>query len=87
MQAITQFTEMASKMPNDPVIKNLMELRNLIMGSNGKVGAYQELQIAIRAGKTTSVDAQNKWHKWMDEWIKYDPRLKQGIFSLFYNLG
>ena len=87
MQAIAQFTEMASKMPNDPVTKNLMELRNQIMGSNGKVGAYQQLQIAIRAGKTTSVDAQNKWHKWMDEWIKYDPRLKQGIFSLFYNLG
>ena len=87
VQAIAQFTKIAATMPNDPVIKNLMDLRDQIMGTGGKLGEYQQFQAAIRSGKTTAVDAQNRWQAWMDEWIKYDPRLKQGIYTLFYNLG
>jgi len=87
LQAIAQFTDMAAKTPNDPVTQGLMELRNQIMGTDNRNGVYQQLQLAIRSGRTNSADAQYWWQQWMDEWIAYDPRLKQGILSLFYNLG
>ena len=64
-------------------------MRNLyttIMGEN-QDGAYYQVQKAVQDGKMDSMTARDKWQTWMDGIIKKYPQMKQGILTLYYNLG
>jgi hypothetical protein len=90
LQALHQFTQMAqdsnlsSQQRN--LVDGLMQVYKQINPSDPNA-AYQQMQVAIRTGKIDSASARDQWQSWMDDIIKANPNLKQGIMTLFYNLG
>jgi hypothetical protein len=94
--AIKQFMDMTSPINTSVVsqftpeqaktVTLLRQLRNAIMGNNNN-GYYQQMTQAITSGKIDSVTAKDNWQSWLDGIIKKYPEMKQGIMTLYYNLG
>lgn len=94
LQALQQYMDMTSPTnvkqlgrlapEQEQTITLLRELQQAVMAPNGP---YNEIQTAISSGKISGADAKIWWQQKMDLIIKRYPQLKQGVTTLFYNLG
>jgi hypothetical protein len=94
LQALQQFMDMTSPANKQELsfltpeqqesIQILRAMYDAVMGPNG---AYAALESQITSGKISSANASIWWQGKMNALIKQFPQAKQGIMTLFYNLG
>jgi hypothetical protein len=86
LKALSQLNDILPHIAKTDVGKGLQQIYDATMGTGNQPGLYASAALAIKNGQMSARDAKLEWQKYMDEWITYDPQLKQGIMSLFYNL-